>query len=199
MAKAKKKILVTTPTGSLEYPYIFNTDKYQNEEKYKCSIRIPKSDPETAKLIETIDKALSNHVKLQELQGNTDWNEEHYVPYEEQGDQYVLYGYMHRFGNKGKPDQFEQRPAVFDAQGNPITKKINVFNGSKGKVQYEVYAWDKSQKNCGVTLRLKAVQLISLVDAPVVNAEKYGFSKQDGFDATQVKAEGDAPVERREY
>ena len=196
MAKKNKKIYLMSPIATLQYPYIFKADKFKNDEKYKVTFNVPIA--EAQEMIKTIDDALARQVNLESLQGNTEWEEEHYVPYEvhEAAGYVQFYSYLNRFGNKGKPDQFEQRPAVFDAQNNPIAKPIQVFNGSRGRVQTEINAWT-GDKNCGVTLRLKAVQLIEVVKQAVVSAETYGFQKTEGFSANDP-VEGE-PAERQEY
>lgn len=75
-------------------------------------------------------------------------------------------------------DPFEQTPSVFDAAGNPMSDTVG--GGSIVRMNAEVYAWYTAALGVGISLRLRAVQVIELV-APGGNAESYGFEAEDGF------------------
>ena len=79
---------------------------------------------------------------------------------------------------------FSQKPVVVDSKRSPITKETLIGNGSTIKVAFEPIAYTMmTTKTCSVSLRLKGVQVLNLV-------EYQGdlFEDEDGFIA---KAEND--------
>ena len=82
---------------------------------------------------------------------------------------------------------FEQRPKVFDAKGKIITKTLSVYSGTKMKVAFQCVPNFTNMLGSGATLRLKAVQIIELVEGKKGNGddtaeEQFCFSKEDGFE-----------------
>ena len=80
-------------------------------------------------------------------------------------------------------DEFEQAPKLFDAKQNELDrKKVSVWGGSKMKVNFEVVPYmAAATKSAGITLRLRAVQVIELVSGGGGNAESYGFGEEEGY------------------
>ena len=76
----------------------------------------------------------------------------------------------------------EQHPQVFDSKGILITdKSFRIGNGSVVKVAYFVSPYFNKGK-AGVSLRLKAVQVIELVHYGVNSDPKaFGFAEEEGF------------------
>lgn len=66
---------------------------------------------------------------------------------------------------------------VFDGAGNPLDLQGEIGNGSVIKVAYDLYPYYMSQAVHGVSLRLKAVQVLDLkVYNGGANASSFGFS-----------------------
>lgn len=75
---------------------------------------------------------------------------------------------------------YEQQPAVVDSKRVPMTKETLIGNGSKVKVAFEPVSYVMpSTKKAGVSLRLKAVQVIDLVEYG--NSATSVFDEEDGF------------------
>ena len=75
---------------------------------------------------------------------------------------------------------YEQEPAVFDAKVQPMDKSVLIGNGSKVKVAFEPIAYVMpSTKKAGVSLRLKAVQVIDLIEYG--NSASSVFDEEDGY------------------
>tara|TARA_B100000768_G_scaffold128729_2_gene119350 strand:- start:1054 stop:1677 length:624 start_codon:yes stop_codon:yes gene_type:complete len=86
---------------------------------------------------------------------------------------------------------YEQQPAVLDAKKQPLPKDMLIGNGSKVKVAFEPITYImQSTKKVGVSLRLKAVQVIDLVEYG--NSATSLFDEEDGFVAPTSEA---APFE----
>lgn len=88
---------------------------------------------------------------------------------------------------------YEQKPAVVDAKRTPMDGSQLIGNGSLVKVAVEPVPYMmQSTKQVGVTLRLKAVQIINLVE--------YGktatsiFEEEDGFVASAVRKDNNSDV-----
>jgi len=74
-----------------------------------------------------------------------------------------------------------QRPDVFDSKGTKMDGN-KVWSGSKGIVAFEVAPyWIPGTGKCGISRKLKAVQVIDLVTGGSRGAEGYGFTEQDGY------------------
>jgi len=86
-----------------------------------------------------------------------------------------------RVKSKKTGKEWEQRPALFDTKGKPITERVG--GGSVLKVACEVFPWYTPALGVGASLRCKAVQVIDLKSpSGVSNAEAFGFTaEEEGF------------------
>ena len=85
---------------------------------------------------------------------------------------------------------YEQKPAVVDAKRTPMDGKTLIGNGSVVKLAVEPYPYMmQATKTVGVTLRLKALQVIDLVEYG--NSVSSIFDEEDGF-VTHAVAKDDA-------
>ena len=90
---------------------------------------------------------------------------------------------------------------MFDSYGHAVTEAVG--NGSKIKVGAEVVPYSTSMAGTGVTLRLKAVQVIELKSVSGGDSfESWSFSKEEGFktngeqkDIQEEVEEGDGPFD----
>ena len=75
---------------------------------------------------------------------------------------------------------YEQQPAVLDSKKVPMSKDTLIGNGSKVKVAFEPIPYVMSStKKVGVSLRMKAVQVIDLVEYG--NSATSVFDEEDGY------------------
>jgi hypothetical protein len=84
--------------------------------------------------------------------------------------------------SKKTKQKFTQKPALFDAKGKPVVTDIKIGTGTTGKISYEVVPF-VSPLGAGASLRLKAAQIIELVEWGSGNAEHFGFGEEEGFSA----------------
>lgn len=93
-------------------------------------------------------------------------------------------------GKNRKGETYTRRPLVVDAKGNPIVKldshgdvlnsDFKIGNGSVVRVHYSpVPYYMASTRTVGVSLQLKAVQVISLVE---YGNSGYDFDEEDGYE-----------------
>ena len=85
---------------------------------------------------------------------------------------------------------YEQKPAVVDAKRTPMDGNALIGNGSVVKIAVEPFPYMmQATKSVGVTLRLKAVQVIDLVEYG--NSVSSIFDEEDGF-VTKAVAKDDS-------
>ena len=77
-------------------------------------------------------------------------------------------------------ESFDNKPAIFDAKGNPLTN-INIWGGTQMKVSAELIPYYTNMVGAGVSLRLRAVQILKLVEGGT-DSSGFGFEKEDGYE-----------------
>lgn len=83
---------------------------------------------------------------------------------------------------------YEQSPAVLDSKKVPMSKDLLIGNGSRVKVAFEPIPYVMpSTKKAGVSLRLKAVQVLDLVEYG--NSATSVFDEEDGYVAPTATPE----------
>jgi hypothetical protein len=94
-------------------------------------------------------------------------------------------------------EPFTQKPKLFDSNGADINPK-SLFGGSKLKVAFQIIPFYTALVGAGISLRLKAVQVIELVEGQGGTAESYGFGKEEGYVAEQNPFGGEDRVNGEE-
>lgn len=190
MSKPKLPRYVT-PAGTAQYPYLTKPDtKFNPDGEYKLKLEIPGDKAQD--LVTFLDEqfALAQEKAKKENAGKKikPGNE----PYEidqDSGKVTVNFKLKAKVTPKnGEP--FEQKPAIFDAKGKPIMGDAKVGGGSKVKVAYEVLPYYTAIAGAGVSLRMKAVQVIELVEySGGAGAGAYGFGEEEGYEAEDNSAD----------
>lgn len=83
---------------------------------------------------------------------------------------------------------FEFTVPRYDAGGKAIPDDVEVWGGSKVKVAFEIRPFYTAKVGAGVSLRLRAVQVIDLVSRRPRTADAFGFSPEDGYTAPDAPA-----------
>lgn len=179
MAKPK---LLTTPKGRAIYPHLTTPDtKFKEQGQYHVKLSIP-SD-QAADIVKAIDEKMAE--SLQAAKENKE-NKGKKVkpadpPYsvdEETGETIVSLKMNASFIGKDKQKVTMTLP-IFDAKGKP-TKVKRIGGGSVLRVSFVPEAFYTPLVGAGVTLRMKAVQLLELKEYSA-DAKTYGFGEEDGF------------------
>lgn len=181
---ATKQTRYTTPKGTAKYPWLSSPDtKFNPDGDYKVTLVLPVQDADT--IVQFLDEQLA----LSEAKAKKD-NPGKKVkvadaPYkvdEENGNIEINFK-MKAKVTMQSGDSFDQKPALFDAKGKPLAD-VNVGGGSKIKVSYECVPFYTALIGAGISLRLRAVQVIDLVEfSGGAAAGAYGFEEEDGFEA----------------
>lgn len=202
--KRKRKPTYITEVGVAIYPWLTKADtRFNNDGEYHSKVRLPadskiKVGDEQVELLEFLEDAAAEalaaakkeagggakakKIKAADLpigdHEDDDGNET--------GDK--VFNFKMKAVVKPKDgDPFKQKPKLFDAQGKEIHPR-SLFGGSKIKVAFQVIPFYTALVGAGISLRLKAVQVIELVEGQGGTAESYGFGKEEGY-----VAENDSP------
>ncbi|CAB4150153.1 single-stranded DNA-binding protein [uncultured Caudovirales phage] len=185
-----KNTRYTTPAGIAQYPYLTKPDtKFNPDGEYKISVEIPGATAQD--IVTFLDEQFAVSVAKAKKENPGKKIKEGDVPYSVNDDTGAV---TVRFKLKAKVtpkmgDPFEQRPALFDAKGKPIGADIKIGGGSKVKVAYELVPYYTAIAGAGISLRLKAVQVINLVEfSGGASSEAYGFGQEEGYEAEDTPA-----------
>ena len=174
-----EKEIHTTPIGTGNYPYLFTPDTQFEKPDGVFTVKFVLSEKEAKPFIKIYEDTL----KARQQKDNT----EKRAPY----NQYKISkdGTV-EFKFKLKPKvvmkdgtDFEQRPKILNPD-KTVAEKQPVYSGSKMKIAFQAVSWANPMQGVGVTLRLKAVQLIEVVsEKPKSNGNTksnfdYGFETE---------------------
>ena len=177
----------TTPKGIAQYPWLSKPDtKFNEEGEYKVNLVLP---AEHAKpIVIQINEAFTENLKEETKKNNGKDIKTANPPYTEELD------------DNGKPTgniiiKFKSKamypPAIFDAQGN-VMKDSNIWGGSEIRVNGSIAPYYVPLIGAGVSLRLRAVQVIEYVEGGSGSADRFGFEEVEGGFVQEAPAAGSA-------
>lgn len=168
--------------GEAVYPHLNKPDVRFNEAgDYKVTLKVPTA--KAKEMIQQIDKALESSIAEAEQKNQGKKIKVAPAPYTVEGDFHFFKFKMKATGiNRKTKEPFSQRPAIFDAQKNPLSPSISIWGGTKMKVAYQMRNYYTPIIGAGVVLQLIAVQVIELVEGKSQQLDL--FDKEDGYVAT---------------
>ena len=182
-----KPLILTSPKGTAEYPYLSEPDiAFNPEGLFHTKLVCKKSESETIK--KAIDDLIALEVKKQHDLDPKKKITKAPLPYEENDDEIVFNFKMKANGvrkSDGKP--FTQEPNIVNADLSPFDKSQKIWGESILKITFEPYSWNMPI-GIGCTLRLKTVQVLELVTGKSSNT--LGELKAEPVVAPKVNDEG---------
>ena len=186
---ATPNITFTTPKGIAAYPWLSRPDtKFSEEGEYKVNLILSKEN--AAPIIKTIVGVFEDNYKEQLKIQKKETLVKASPPFTEELD------------DNGKPtgniifkfkSKAAYKPAIFDAQGNTLIDPP-IWGGSEVKVNAVLYPYFSPMNGAGVSLKIRAVQVIKLVEGSE-GAGRFGFDKTSGYDVKDgVDEQVDAKV-----
>lgn len=175
---------VTTPKGVANYPHISKPDEGREYSDGKYKVNLCLSPEDAQPIIEQINAVLLEGIKSIKNKEPNKKIKQAPLPYsnetvkDDDGNLVETGNVIIKFKSKYKPQ-------VFDCNNNEIFDH-NIWGGSVIKVGGEL-AFYSSAIGCGITIRLKAVQLIEYVQGGS-GADSFGFAKEDGFTSESDEA-----------
>jgi len=181
-----KNILVLE--GKAMWAKVFEPDtKFNPLGDYSINIQIPEADasPMCEKLEGLIQETFKKAVKEKPPLKNSLTTQDVMTPVYDRETGDPTGDVEFKFKLKAKVQKrdgsyYEQQPVVLDAKKTPLSGDTLVGNGSRVKIAFEPIPYVmQSTKKVGVSLRLKAVQVIDLVEYG--NSATSVFDEEDGF------------------
>ena len=179
---------ITTPKGVLVYPHLNKADtKFDSAGVWRANLRLSANDAQGLK--KSIDEAMkANADELTKSKGKKVRLAN--APYQEDEDGNFVFTFkLKASGTRPNGERWEQKPILYDAKGNVFQPNgKTIWGGTLAKVAFQMSPYFVSSIGAGVSLRLKAVQIIELVTGGA-SASSYGFSEEEGFTADNVVQE----------
>lgn len=208
MADKKPKLpTVTSPRGVFQYPYLNKPDdKFAKEgEKGDYKLSAFFETGAAGSIIERIEEAVSQKLqdakaeyakKFADLKAKGEVAKakkmaepKAYFPFEHQLDadeeptgKTKMNFKVNAEGKNAAGETWSNKPPVFDAAKKEMAKPV--YGGSEGKVSFQIVPfYNASTGDAGVTLRLKAVQVLKLITkGSGATADAYGFGDEEGYE-----------------
>lgn len=173
-------VRITTPSGIAVYPKIEKPDtKFDANGIYSIDLDLDSKDAAelTTKLTQIADAAYAAECKAKGKKALKRSD----MPWKETEDGKIRFKFKLKAKGGSGEKQWDQKPAIFDAKGNPI-KDVNVGSGSTVKVAFEAVPYFTAMVGHGISLRLRAVQILELRQYIAGdNFDAFGFKATDGF------------------
>lgn len=198
MPKQKLQQIIT-PAGIAVYPWLNKPDtKFDDDGVYRVTLRVPEA--EAQELVDTLQEAFDLNLEEQSKKfpskgkkpgikacADLPWGEF----LDDDGNETGEIAFTFKMKAVVRPkngDSWIQRPRIFDTQKQPL-KDCQIGGGSTLKIAAEIYPWGTLKLGAGISLRLKAVQVLDLVEFGGRSAEGYGFEEEEGYVETQESFE----------
>ena len=177
------------------YPHLVKPDVRFNElGEYKVTLKISKSD--ATDMVRSVNKSILDSLAKAEKDNKGKKIKEAPKPYTEEGE-FVFFKFKMKASgvNRKTQEKFSQRPMLFDAKKNPLPADVSIWGGTIMKVAYQEVPYYTPMLGAGVSLRLKAVQVIKLVQG---KSDQNIFKEEDGFESKSTGSENSNAPEVQE-
>jgi len=189
----EKNKQVTTQTGVASYPFLTRPNtKFDSDGEYRVNLILPLK--EAKDLMKTIDVAMKESLEAAKKENpkkaskiklaNTPYSMVTDDEGKETGNVQFNFKMKAKITPRNGGEPFEVRPAIFDATGQPISKTLSIGSGTKMKVCADLVPYFTDLVGAGISLRLKAVQIIELVEYQGQTADRFGFDSEEGYTQT---------------
>ncbi len=180
-----KRENINTPVGTAIWPTLNEpSTRFKPEGEFSCTLRLEASSAQ--KVIEQInsfhDRAYRHFC---ELEGKSKLKKAgmcYSVVTGDNGEETGEFDFKFKLKHRVEPrrgDAYEQTVALFDAQGTPM--KDHVGGGSKLRINGLLNPWYTASLGFGVSLWIKAAQIIELVEGAGGGSSKsFGFEAMSG-------------------
>lgn len=189
----------TTPVARFRYPKLITPDfTYNPDGEYKVQPMIEAAEGQD--LVDKLDNLLARHKESLKSQAPTQKFKLADLPWSfETFDGLACVSLKSKMkaggiDRDGKP--WSRKPALFDAKGKPVTDRealSGMWTGTVGRVSFMAMPFYSPAIGAGITLRLQAVQIISLVESGG-DATSHGFEEEDGWTPSEESKQPQAEI-----
>lgn len=180
MSGKQNIVRITSPTGIAVYPKIEKPDtKFNADGVYSVDLDLTGKDADdlVAKLTKIADADYANECKAKGKKALKRAE----MPWKQTEDGKTRFKFKLKAKGGTGEKQWDQKPALFDAKGNPVAN-LNVGSGSTIKVAFDCAPYFTAMVGHGISLRLRAVQVLELREYIAGdNFDAFGFKATDGF------------------
>lgn len=193
---------ITTPVGVARYPFLLRPHtRFDPDGEYRVTLILPRD--EAQELIAAIDEALKASLEKAIADNPAKANKVRpanppYAPVtNEAGDDTGLVQFNFKAKAKIKPRNgappFHIKLAVFDAKGQTVPDTIRLGSGARMRICAELTPYFTELVGAGVKLRLKAAQIVDLVEYVGPSASQFGFGLENGYDSAAIAEDENEP------
>ena len=177
--------------GEAIYPHLMKPDVRFNElGEYKVTLKLDKQD--ASQMVKELDQAIEDSLAKAQKDNKGKTVKSAPKPYKEESGNVFFKFKMKASGvNKKTQEKFTQRPQLLDSKKNPISPSTSIWGGSIMKIAYEPFPYFTPMLGAGVSARLKAVQVLKLVEGQSQNI----FKEEDGFETPKSNSNGKTEVQ----
>jgi hypothetical protein len=188
------KLRLTTPKATLKYPKLIEPEtKFTPEGHYKVTAVIPAE--EAGPLADQLDALYEAHKASLKAQAPSQKFKaiDPSFGYEDIDGKpcFTISVKMKAKGMDRDGRSWSAVPALFDASGAPVKDREalrGMWSGTTGRVSFEACPFYQPALGAGITLRLKAVQILKLVESGG-SAGSFGFQEEaGGWAASETQA-----------
>jgi hypothetical protein len=179
------KLRLTTPKATFKYPKLIEPEtKFTPEGHYKVTAVIPAED--AGPMADQLDalfeahkaslKAQAPSQKFKAIDPSFGFEDIDGKPC------FTISVKMKAKGMDRDGRAWSAVPALFDASGAPVKDRESLrgmWSGTEGRVSFEACPFYQPALGAGITLRLKAVQILKLVESGG-SADSFGFQEETG-------------------
>lgn len=173
-------VRITTPAGIAVYPKIEKPDtKFNADGVYSIDLDLdgPAAEELIGKLTKVADESYAAECKAKGKKALKRSD----MPWKMVDDGKTRFKFKLKAKGGSGEKMWDQKPALFDAKGSPV-KDLNVGSGSIVKVAFDVVPYFTAMVGQGISLRLRAVQIIELRQFIAGdNFDAFGFKATEGF------------------
>ena len=184
---------IVSPAGIAEYPWLNKPNtKFNEDGDYQTNLILDPSNEAHQAFVDMLEEEyqgalldIQKERKLKKIKEGT-------KPFSlvEEGKNEGMYRIRFRQKAIVRPrngDPFEQKVRIFDAAKKLTDAKVG--SGSKIKVAFEIVPYFNAAAGSGISLRLKAVQVLELVE---YGDGDYGFEVEEGYTSDNGEADTSA-------
>lgn len=188
----QKLPLLKTPAGIAVWPKLTKPDtKFNADGEYNVKLRIPSE--EAKDLITSLDNAyaLAQEDAKDKNPGkkikaaSQPYTEELDDQGNETGNILVSFKCKAKITDK-QGNVRNNAPRLFDSKNQEFPKDQDIWGGSTLRIAFNAIPYYTAMAGAGISLRLKAVQVINLVAGGGGTGESYGFGEEDGYVAPKA-------------
>ena len=182
-----------TPAGTAFYPNLRTPNMFEGVDLgFDCKVIFSADD--TEKMTEFLHKELTKAASLPEFAGKNIDTPDAFMGMGETKDGDTFFKFKTKSTYTTRAGETLKRVIpIFDSNGKPLPKNVDVGHGSTVRVSYTISPYYKSRKIKGIALYLNAVQVLKLVKRGDNNADSFGFDTVAGGYVSDAIADDEVP------